>query len=216
MRFRQVSRFTQCRRLVAKERGKGDLRAQRSIEIAFALHRALGDLIQVSTHSCHLERGPALVDLVMASFTQRQDVGECILASMLTIDQVMGLQAALPFATLLALIAVPHQAGDTQVLIQSRGILVARATQSGIIQARNVYLDIFYDGARDGKRNVLDDANDLLHIRLEGRRKSPTPFARSTVEKPLRSVPLPAPAVSPVRATILYLVFDILAMLDLA
>ncbi len=72
MRFRQVSRFAQRGRLVAKERGKGGLRAERGIEIAFALHRALGDLIQLPTHTCHLERDRPLVDLVMAGFTQGQ------------------------------------------------------------------------------------------------------------------------------------------------
>ncbi len=63
---------------------------------------------------------------------------------------------------------------------------------------------------------MFDDSNDLLHIRLDGRRNPPAPFARSAIEITLRSVPLPAPAVSPVRATILHLVFDILAVLDLA
>ncbi len=66
---------------------------------------------------------------------------------MFTIDQVMDFQAALRLAALLASIAISHQASNAQVLVQSCGILVVRATQSGIIQARNVYLDIFYDCA---------------------------------------------------------------------
>ncbi len=36
---------------------------------------------------------------------------------MLTIDQVMGFQAALPFATLLALVAISHEASNAQVLV---------------------------------------------------------------------------------------------------
>src|SRR5260370_24535686 len=72
MRFRQVPGLAQGGCLVAKKRGKGDLCAERGVEIAFALHRPLGHLIQVSTYPLHLERDLAFVELMLTPFTQAQ------------------------------------------------------------------------------------------------------------------------------------------------
>src|SRR6266700_1496743 len=79
----------------------------------------------------------------------------------------MGLQPHVPFATLLAGVAVAHQTGDAQVLIQPRWVLVAYTAQGRIIETGDINLYIFYHHRADRERDTLYNANDFLHIGLD-------------------------------------------------
>ncbi len=57
----------------------------------------------------------------------------------------MRFQAAVAFATVLAGVAIPHEAGDAQVLIEPRRVLVLTSLESWVAQTRNIHLNVFYD-----------------------------------------------------------------------
>lgn len=144
MRFGQASRFAQCRRLVAEERRRGGPCTKCGIQVALALHRPLSNLIQVSAYPGHLQGDFPLMELVMTWLAQGQQVGQRILATMLPIHHMMSFQATVQLPALLALIAVSHQAGDAQIFIQARRILVLTAFQVRVVETGNVYLNVFY------------------------------------------------------------------------
>ena len=72
VRFGQAAPLAKRSCLIAEEGGEGRLLAKGGVEVAFALHRTLGDLVQMPTHPFHLESDPPLMQLLMAAFTQRQ------------------------------------------------------------------------------------------------------------------------------------------------
>ncbi len=152
--------------------------AERRIQVAFALHRALRDLIQMPTHPGHVQDHFALVDCSVARRTQGEQVLQRILPSLFTKNDVMGFQAHSLLAAVLAGVAVTHQAGNAQVFIEPRPVLVLAAHKAWIIQTRNVHLDILYDDSTDRKRDVFDDADHLLGIRFDGGRQAPAALAR--------------------------------------
>lgn len=143
MSFRQASGFAQCRRLVAEERRKGSLRTKRGIKVALALHRTLGNLIQVSAYPSRLQGDFPLMELVMTCLAEGQQVGQRILSTMLPIHNMMSFQATVQLPALLALIAISHKAGDAQIFVQARRILVLTAFQVRVVETGNVYLNVF-------------------------------------------------------------------------
>src|SRR5260370_36301685 len=96
-------------------------------------------------HACYLERDLALMHLLVTGLAKGEQVGERILTALPPIDEVMGLQAALLLATVLAAVAIPQQTGDAQVLIQPRRVLVLAPAQRWIVEASNIHLNILYD-----------------------------------------------------------------------
>jgi len=178
------------------------------------LHGALGYLIQVSTHTTHLKSDFALMDFFMASCTECEQVGQRVFPTLLAKNDMVRFQTNLLFATLLALVAIAHEAGDAQVLIESRWVLVLPPCESGIIQARDIDLDIFNDDTADRKQDVFDYANDLFYIRFDRWRQSPAALARRPIVESRWPIPLPMATLSPAGATIVHFVFDILAMMD--
>ena len=133
VRFRQASRFAIRGGLIAEERTKGQLSTQRGIQIALSLHRPLRNLIQVSADPSYLQGDLPLMELVMTCLTQRQQVCQRIFSTIFPIRDMMDFQATVQFPTLLALIAIPHQAGDAQIFVQTRRILVLTAFQFRVI-----------------------------------------------------------------------------------
>ena len=215
MRFGQVPPCAQRGRLIAKERRKRRVRAERGIEIGFALHGVLSDLVEMPTHPSHLQGELVLVNLLVASFTQRQQIGQRIFAAVFSIHQMVRLQANVVFPAVLTGIAVAHQAGDTQVLIQPPRILILTPFERGSIQPRDIHLDIFDDDLADGQRKPLDDADHLFDIGFDARRESPTARASSSVGKACRAIPLSCTTALPALSTSIHFLFDIPTMVDL-
>jgi hypothetical protein len=87
------------------------------------------------------------MQVMMACFTQRQHIRKRILPTMFAEDQMMSFKASVFLPTLLARVVVAHQAGDTHIFIEPRGVLIARSAQGGVIEASDIYLYIF---SRDG------------------------------------------------------------------
>ena len=79
MRFGQVPRFAQGRRLIAKESRQRESPTKCSIQMALALHRPLRDLVQMPADSCHLELDFACVEEMVTVLTQSQQVCQRIL-----------------------------------------------------------------------------------------------------------------------------------------
>ncbi len=65
---------------------------------------------------------------------------------------MMRLQAHVVFPALLTGIAIAHQTSQAQVLIQSRRVLILAPCEIGIIQPRDIHLDIFDDDLADRQR----------------------------------------------------------------
>src|SRR6266702_6285645 len=99
----------------------------------------------MSTDSCDLELEFALVDLAMAALTQGEQIGERIFTPMLSIHQMMRFQTNSLLAALLTLIPIAHQAGQPQVLIQPRRVLIPRPFEIRIVQASYIHLHILHD-----------------------------------------------------------------------
>src|SRR5450759_3840076 len=156
MSFRQASGFAQCSRLVAEERREGSLRTKCGIQVALTLHRPLGYLIQMSAYPGHLQGDFPLVELVMTGLAEGQQVGQRILPTMLPIHNMMSFQATVQLPTLLALIAISHQAGDAQIFVQARRILVLTAFQVRVVETGKVYLNVFYHDVCNGKWDLPD------------------------------------------------------------
>lgn len=72
VRFGQAAPLAKRSCLIAEEGGEGRLLAKGGVEVAFALHRMLGDLVQVPTHPFYLESDPPLMHFLVAALTQRQ------------------------------------------------------------------------------------------------------------------------------------------------
>ena len=126
----------------------------------------------------------------------------------------MGLEATVPFAALLALIAIAHQAGDAQVLIQSRWVLILASPKIGIVQAGDIHLHILNNDMRNRKRDPLYYADHLLHIGFDRWGQPLTSFAGSSVEEARRAIPFPPSATPAMIAAIIHLLFDIPTVVD--
>src|SRR5258708_12023101 len=114
------------------------------------------------------------MDLAMAQLTEGEQVGESIFPPVLAVDQVMALQAAIPFAALLTGILIAHQTGDAQVLIQTSWVLVLCSMQDRIVQAGYVYLPILDHDMADRQRQLLYSSTHFLPIPLAPRCQSTT------------------------------------------
>src|SRR6266567_5637080 len=114
------------------------------------------------------------MQLMMAYLTQRQQILKCVLAPVFAEEYMVSFKPNVFLPTLLTSVAVAHQASKTQIFIKSRGILISRSAQGRIIEASNIYLNIFYSNGCNGTRDLPHHANDFLHIGFNRRRKSPT------------------------------------------
>src|SRR5205823_8442368 len=114
------------------------------------------------------------MQLMMAYLTQRQQIRKCVLAPVFAEDYMVSFKTNVFLPTLLTRVAVAHQASNTQIFIEPCGVLISRSAQGGVIEASNIYLNIFYSNGCNGKRDLPHHANDFLHIGFNGRRKSPT------------------------------------------
>ncbi len=126
----------------------------------------------------------------------------------------MGLQTHPPFAALLTGVAIPHQAGHAQIFVQPRRVLILAPLEFRVIEARDIHLHVLYDENGNRKRDVLHHADHLLDIGLDRRWQPPTASASGSVEKPFGSVPPSGSTALAAITPILYLVFHILAMVD--
>jgi hypothetical protein len=149
--------------------------------------------------------------------TQRYEIRQGILPSVFPMDDVVCFQS-LPRASsaLLALKAIPHQAGDPQVLIQAGRGLIVPAVQSWIVQTGKVYLNILDHNLADGQRDAFHDAHDLLCVCADAWGQSPAPFAASPVQKPRLAIPQTVAALSAVAASGIHLFLYVAAMVYLA
>jgi len=102
--------------------------------MCFPLHSPLSNLVQMTTYSRYLERDFALVQLVMAPLTKRQQIGQSVFAAISTEDEMMGFQFSGTLTAVLTLITITHQTGHAQILIQSRRILVLTSLEFGVVQ----------------------------------------------------------------------------------
>jgi hypothetical protein len=96
---------------------------------------------------------------------------------MLTIVKMMGLQTNLFLAAGLALVPIAHQAGDAQILIEPRWILILTPLQLRVVEPSNIHLHILDDESADGERKLSHYANHFLHVGFDRRRKASAPFA---------------------------------------
>src|SRR5260370_22887713 len=155
------------------------------------------------------------MDLAMAHLTEGEQVGESIFPPVLAVDQVMALQAAIPFAALLTGILIAHQTGDAQVLIQTSWVLVLCSMQDRIVQAGYVYLHILDHDMADGQRQLLYYSNHFLHICLDRGWQATTAPTRRTVGKPLGAIPFSGAATPAVGATRVHLRLHVTPMMQL-
>jgi len=95
--------------------------------------------------------------------------GQRVFPTLLPVDDVVRLQGAIPRAAPLAPVAIAHEAGYAQVLIQPGRILVLDTSQIRVVQARDVYLHILDHDVADGQRQPLDDADDLFYVGFDRR-----------------------------------------------
>lgn len=177
MRFRQTPGFAQGGCLVAKEGGKGPLRAKSGVEMALSLHGALRDLIEMRTRSCHLELDLALMQLKVTRLTEGEQIRQGILTTLLFEDDVVRLETNLVFAAVLTAIAISHQTGQAQVFIKPPGFLILACGQERIVQASDIDLNVLDGDFGNGKWQASDDANHFLDIRFDGRGQPSTALA---------------------------------------
>jgi hypothetical protein len=117
------------------------------------------------------------MQLGMTRLAEGEQVRQRILAPLLFEDEMVCLEAHLLFATVLTGVAVAHQAGDAQVFIKPCGDLIPASGQCGIVQARDIDLNVFDNNFGDGKWDLSDDTNHFLDIRFDGRRQPSTALA---------------------------------------
>jgi len=177
MCFRQVPVLAVRGCFITKHRCQRSKRLQSGIQMRFSLHGPLGNLVQMTTYPCYLERDFALVQLMMAMLTERQQIGQRVFAASSTEDEMMGFQSALTLAAGLAAIPIAHEAGHAQVLIQPRWILVLTSLEFGVVQTGNIHLDVLDDKRTDREGKPLYDADDFLHIRFNRRGQPSAPLA---------------------------------------
>ncbi len=132
VRFQQAFRFAICGSLIAEESIQGHLSTQRGIQIALPASSVAQSDPGVA-YPGHLQGDLPLMELVVTGFTQRQQVRQRILSTMFPIRDMMGLQVTVQFSTLLAPIAVPHQAGDARLFRQKSRILVLTTFQFRVV-----------------------------------------------------------------------------------
>ncbi len=155
------------------------------------------------------------MDLLVASLTQRQQIGQRIFSAVFSIHQMVRLQANVVFPAVLTGIAVAHQTGEAQVLIQPCRVLILAPFELRIIQPRDIHLDIFDDDLADRQRQPLDNPDHLFDIGFDARRDSPPARACSSVGEACRTIPLSCSTALPVSATSIHFRFDIPTMVDL-
>src|SRR6266849_5767360 len=117
--------------------------------------------------------------------------------------------------TLLAGVPIAHQTGDAQVLIQPCGVLVLRATESGIVQPGKIDLDILNADLTNRQRHLLHHSDYLLHVCLHGGWQPSAPFAGCTIVKTWGAVPFPRTTVLTMTAPCLYFLLHIQAVMNL-
>src|SRR5260370_17315673 len=156
----------------------------------FPLHRTLRHLVQVRTRSCHFERHFALVEFCMAGFTQGQEVRDRIFPAVLSVDKMMSLQTPPLFPALLARVPIPHQAGDTQIFVQPRWLLILAPFQFRVIESDDVYLDVLDDERRKREWNLSDHADHFLNIGFDRWWQPLTAPVCGAVEEAFGAVPL--------------------------
>src|SRR5258707_10829415 len=142
------------------------------------------------TYSCHFERDCALVEFCMAGFTQSQEVRDRIFPTVLSVDKMMSLQTTPLFPALLARVPIPHQAGNTQIFVQPRWLLILAPFQFRVIESGNVYLDILDDERRKREWNLSDHADHFLNIGFDRWRQPLTAPVCGAVEKAFGAGPL--------------------------
>src|SRR5258708_23944444 len=156
----------------------------------FPLHRTLRTLVQVRTRSCLLGRLFAWVEFCRAGFTQGQEVRDRIFPAVLSVDKMMSLQTPPLFPALLARVPIPHQAGDTQIFVQPRWLLILAPLQFRVIESGDVYLDVLDDERRKREWNLSDHADHFLNIGFDRWRQPLTAPVCGAVEKAFGAVPL--------------------------
>jgi hypothetical protein len=180
----------------------------------FSLHSTLGNLVQMTTYTCYPERDFALVQLVMAPLTERQEIGQSVFAAMSTEDEMMGFQFSATLTAVLTPIPIAHQTGHAQILIQPCRILVLTSLEVWVVQTSNIHLDVLDDKRTDREGKTPNGANDFLHIRFNRRGQPSAPLARCAVEKACRPIPATRSAAFAPITSIIHLLFDIPAVMD--
>src|SRR5260221_4387702 len=104
---------------------------------------------------------------------------------------MMSLQTTPLFPALLARVPIPHQAGDTQIFVQPRWLLILAPLQFRVIESGDVYLDILDDERRKREWNLSDHADHFLNIGFDRWRQPLTAPVCGAVEKAFGAVPLP-------------------------
>ena len=151
----------------------------------------------------------------MTSLAEGEQISQRILAPLLLEHDVMGFEPNVLLATLLTGVAVAHQTGDAQVLIEPRRILVLGAAQRRLVEASDIHLDIFNDHGRNRQWDLVHHPDHLLDIGFDRGRQASTAFTRCAIVKTWWTVPLSSPAVVSVGATTIHFVLDIQAMMEL-
>ena len=105
----------------------------------------------------------------MTSFTQGQEVRESIFPAVFSVDEMMSLQTNPTFAALLTGVPIAHQAGQAQIFVQPRRVLVLAPLEFRVIEACDIHLHILDNESGNRKRQVIHHANHLLDIGLDRR-----------------------------------------------
>ena len=103
--------------LVAEHSREQSRMTKGSVEVLLSLHGTLGDLIQMSTDSSHLESNLALVESVMTVFAETEQVCQRILPTMLTEYDVVCFQMTVSLAAVLAGVSIAQETGNTEILV---------------------------------------------------------------------------------------------------
>ena len=103
----------------------------------------------------------------MTWLAERQEVVQGILSTMRAKHNMMCFQTDIAFFARLAGVVVPHEAGDTQVLVQPGWILVLASLKPRIIEPCDINLYVFNHDGTDREWKKLNDTDHLLHIGLD-------------------------------------------------
>src|SRR5260370_24329861 len=103
---------------------------------------------------------------------------------------MMSLQTTSLFPALLARVPIPHQAGDTQIFVQPRWLLILAPFQFRVIESDDVYLDVLDDERRKREWNLSDHADHFLNIGFDRWWQPLTAPVCGAVEEAFGAVPL--------------------------
>ena len=85
----------------------------------------------------------------VARLTQRHQVGERVFPPMLSVDDMVGFQAAMPLPTLSTLVSVPRETSNPEILIQPHRDPILWPVKVGLTEPGDIHLHILDDDLKD-------------------------------------------------------------------